>query len=85
VEPHVVEKLERIWETVNSPGWTDIEQDLKEKVEQMKVALVTDLNADGDLLKIAQGRVLSYNEILSLYNVVKYALDNKDAEPDEDA
>jgi len=85
VEPHVVEKLERIWETVNSPGWADIEQDLKEKVEQMKVALVTDMNADGDLLKVAQGRVLSYNEILSLYDVVKYALDNKDAETTEDA
>lgn len=87
MEPHVVEKLERIWDTVNSPGWADIEQDLNEKIEQMKTALVTDMAVDGDLLKVAQGRVLSYNELLSLYNVVKYALEhqNDEVEDSEDA
>lgn len=65
--------LESLNEMVHTKGWDVLEDDIKEKIEELKESILhTDVT--GDLLKIAQGRILAYREILSLPIIVEKAL-----------
>ena len=81
----MAEKLGRIWETVNTPGWKDLEEDMREKVEQIKSALVDPHTTDEAVLRIAQGRILTYNDFLSMYAMLEHVLkeDETDVPADE--
>lgn len=76
--------LEQLNETVNSVGWNILADDLETKIELLKEEL-TKTQIDGDLLKIAQGRILAYREILSLPAYLDQALKpEEDVGPEED-
>jgi hypothetical protein len=57
--------LELLNNTVHTPGWDVLADDLETKIEQIKEELLN-TQITGDLLKIAQGRILAYRDILSL-------------------
>jgi len=78
MDDKTAEKLGRIWETVNTPGWKDLEEDMREKISQIKDALVDPGSGTGDLLRIAQGRILTYNDFLSLYAMLDHVLKEDD-------
>jgi len=78
MDDKTAEKLARIWETVNTPGWKDLENDMREKVEQIKSALVDPTTTDGDVLRVAQGRILTYNDFLTMYTMLEHVLKEED-------
>jgi len=65
--------LENLNEMIHTKGWDVLEEDIKEKIEELKES-VLQTDVTGDLLKIAQGRILAYREILSLPIIVEKAL-----------
>lgn len=75
-------RLEQMWDTVNTDGWNTLMDDLKEKIRLIKEELALNLNVDQDLLKIAQGRIMAYNDMLTLHPVLDQALSQKE-DPDE--
>lgn len=67
------EALEKLSETVNTEGWEVLSKDLEAKIEAIKEELtIPDKAIDADILKIAQGRILAYRDILSLPVVIKH-------------
>jgi hypothetical protein len=84
VDEENVSRLERIWETVNSAGWKDLEEEFNSKIEQIKTALVTDFESTGDLLRVAQGRILVYRELLSLHAAIQYTFEQMKVKDTDD-
>ena len=84
MEPHIRVRLEKMLETTKTEGWQLLSEDLETKITMIKEELVSNLNVEQDVLKIAQGRTMSYRDILSLPIVLENALDEKDEadEPD---
>lgn len=79
------ESLEQLYELTNTPGWAVLAEDLDKKVEAIKEELtVPSKEVDGELLRIAQGRILAYRDILSIHGAVGYALKQADEEAEED-
>lgn len=62
-------------EMVNTEGWKVLTDDVEKKIEAIKEELTTpSLDMNGDLLRIAQGRILAYRDILAIPIVVQHAL-----------
>ncbi len=74
--------LESLNEMIHTPGWDVLEEDIQEKVDDLKEQVLHP-EVTGDLLKIAQGRIIAYREILSLPVIVEAAL-NPEVEEDQD-
>jgi hypothetical protein len=67
------EFYEALSETVKTPGWKLYSDSLNKKIEAIKEELVTgSLDVTQDLLRVAQGRILAYRELISLPYVVEH-------------
>lgn len=75
--------LEDLNETLTTKGWQILSDDLEAKVEALKEEL-TKVQVDNDLLKIAQGRILAYREIMALPTFIEQALKQDEEEVEED-
>lgn len=75
--------LENLNEMVHTKGWDVLEEDIKEKVEELKEQVLHP-TVTGELLKVAQGRILAYREILSLPTIIEAALNQESDNEDVD-
>jgi len=85
MDADVAQKLARIYELTRMPGWADLEEDLKEKMDAIKDALAHDVSVTHELLKIAQGRILAYRDILAIPVLVEHTLNQVDEDPNDEA
>lgn len=69
-----VKRLEAIQSTVVTDGWKYIIEDVETKVKQLKDELINP-QVGLDLLRLAQGRIVVYNELLTLGVMVDQALE----------
>lgn len=83
MSPDDLKRAEAIQSTVVTDGWKHLLDDVQNKVEQLKHEL-TNPNVTLDLLRLAQGRIIVYNEMLSLRALIENALDqHKEDEADK--
>ncbi len=75
-------ELEALNELIHLPGWDILVSDVEDKVEELKEQVLHP-EVTGDLLKIAQGRIIAYREILALPTIVEAAL-NQEVEVTDD-
>lgn len=80
-----VKRLEAIQSTVLSDGWKYLMEDVREKVEVLKYEF-TNPQVSLELLRLGQGRIIVYNELLTLPIMVDQALEmNKEDEREQAA
>ena len=83
MDQETLEALENLNEMINTPGWDVLKGDIEDKIEELKEQLLHP-EVTGDLLKVAQGRILAYREILSLPIIVEAAL-NQEVETEDES
>jgi len=77
--------LEKLSEMVNTEGWEIMVDDLEKKIEAIKEELTTpSAEVNGDLLRIAQGRILAYRDILSIPSSISFAFEQDKEDRAED-
>ncbi len=70
-------ELEALNELIHLKRWDILVEDIENKVEELKEQVLHP-EVTGDLLKIAQGRIIAYREILALPTIVDAALNQEE-------
>lgn len=82
--PEDVKRIEAIQETVNSPGWKHLLEDVDSKVTAIKEDF-SNPSITVDLLRLGQGRLFVYKELQALPQIVDSILANNKLDEEEAA
>lgn len=82
--PEDVKRIEQLQETVNSQGYRFMLEDVEAKVAAIKEDF-TNPNITLDLLRVGQGRLFVYKELLGLPAIVDSILENHKLDEQETA